>query len=204
MPVLHQIYSTRLVGAIFFCNMYTATNPGTIENDMNEGTERPKKRGRPALPPEKGKRHAIGIRTTKELRDLLQRGADLSGRSLAQEIEFRLERSFDREKNLTETMIEVFGDARTLEIFKEMAIIARDPSRRYHWTEDFREVENVIERWAEFLVMICPVAPTGQAPRVLLKLRDLAAMPREELHTALESQYRWVLQGMRLVEFGRY
>src|SRR6478609_7194902 len=116
---------------------------------MSDAPEPSKRRGRPALPPEKGKRYALGLRTTKELRDLLQQAADSSGRSLAQEIEFRLERSFDREKNLAEAMTEVFGDARTLEIFKEMAIIARDPSRPYHWTDDFREVENVIERWVE-------------------------------------------------------
>jgi hypothetical protein len=48
-------------------------------------------RGRPAVPPDKAKRHAVGFRTAKKLKDLLQRAVDLSGRSLAQEIEFRLE-----------------------------------------------------------------------------------------------------------------
>lgn len=54
-------------------------------------------RGRPRLPPDEGKRHAVGIRTTKQLKDLLQRAADSSGRSIAQEIEFRLENSFREE-----------------------------------------------------------------------------------------------------------
>jgi hypothetical protein len=40
----------------------------------------------------------VGIRTTKKLKDALQRAADLSGRSVAQEIEFRLEQSFEVEK----------------------------------------------------------------------------------------------------------
>jgi hypothetical protein len=50
-------------------------------------------RGRPALPADKGKRYPLGIRTTRELKNLLQEEADASGRSMAQEIEFRLERS---------------------------------------------------------------------------------------------------------------
>jgi hypothetical protein len=54
-----------------------------------------RQRGRPALPPEQGKRYPIGIRTTKALRDALLNASRASGRSLAQEIEFRLERSFE-------------------------------------------------------------------------------------------------------------
>ena len=92
---------------------------------MSEEIERPKQRGRPALPPEKGKRYAIGIRTTKELRGLLQQAADLSGRSLAQEIEFRLERSFDRKQTLADAMLEKFGDVRLLDVFEELTRIAK-------------------------------------------------------------------------------
>jgi hypothetical protein len=109
MPVWHQICQIELARAIFFCNTCVAANPRTIENDMSEGTEWPKRRGRPALPPEKGKRYAIGIRTTKELRDLLQKAADSSGRSLAQEIEFRLERSFGDSQHLFLGLEAAFG-----------------------------------------------------------------------------------------------
>ncbi len=55
-----------------------------------------RKRGRPALPPEKGKRYPLNMRTTKVLRDSLEAAAIESGRSLAQEVEFRLEQSFLR------------------------------------------------------------------------------------------------------------
>ncbi len=41
-----------------------------------------------------GKRHPLNMRTTKELRDKIERAARLSGRSLVQEVEYRLERSF--------------------------------------------------------------------------------------------------------------
>jgi hypothetical protein len=68
---------------------------------MEEKRARP--RGRPALPAEKGKRYAIGIRTTKALKDALLSASRASGRSLAQEIEFRLE----REQNLEKIVIEL-------------------------------------------------------------------------------------------------
>src|SRR4051794_3753717 len=64
---------------------------------MSDAPKPPKRPGRPALPPERGKRYALGFRTTKELRDSLQQAADSSGRSLAQEIEFRLEQTFAAE-----------------------------------------------------------------------------------------------------------
>jgi hypothetical protein len=57
-----------------------------------------RRRGRPPLPAGKGKRHALGIRTTKELSELLHQAAEASGRSVAQEVEIRLERSFDHDR----------------------------------------------------------------------------------------------------------
>jgi hypothetical protein len=59
---------------------------------MNEDNVR--RRGRPRLPTDQGKRYPIAIRTTKELKERLERASEASGRSLAQELEFRLERSF--------------------------------------------------------------------------------------------------------------
>lgn len=53
-----------------------------------------KKRGRPKLPPGQGKRHGLSLRTTKQLRDQIKAASRLSGRSMAQEIEYRLERTF--------------------------------------------------------------------------------------------------------------
>jgi hypothetical protein len=66
-------------------------------------------RGRPALSAESVKRHALGIRTTKALKDALLRASEESGRSLAQEIELRLERSIDNQKHLAEVLELVFG-----------------------------------------------------------------------------------------------
>jgi antitoxin component of RelBE/YafQ-DinJ toxin-antitoxin module len=52
-----------------------------------------KRRGRPPGDADRTKRYALGIRTTKDLKDRIQAVADAAGRSVAQEIELRLERS---------------------------------------------------------------------------------------------------------------
>jgi hypothetical protein len=43
------------------------------------------------------KRHPLSLRTTQELRTKMEAAVAISGRSLAQEVEFRLEQSFDRD-----------------------------------------------------------------------------------------------------------
>jgi hypothetical protein len=43
-----------------------------------------------------GKRYPLNMRTTKELRDKIEAAAWASGRSLVQEVEYRLEQSFAR------------------------------------------------------------------------------------------------------------
>lgn len=66
-------------------------------------------RGRPKLPAEQGKRHPLNIRTTRELKDLLRRAANSSGRSVAQEIEVRLEHSFRDEARAELFLAAVYG-----------------------------------------------------------------------------------------------
>ena len=75
---------------------------GTLQNSTRS-------RGRPALPAESVKRHALGLRTTKALKDALLRASEQSGRSLAQEIELRLERSLDSQHHLAEVLELGFG-----------------------------------------------------------------------------------------------
>jgi hypothetical protein len=50
-----------------------------------------KKRGRPPLPAGRAKRYPISMRTTKELKERLEQASRGTGRSIAQEVEFRLE-----------------------------------------------------------------------------------------------------------------
>jgi hypothetical protein len=102
----------------------------------------PPRRGRPALPAEAGKRYPLGIRTTKALRDALLSASHVSGRSLAQEIEFRLERSF-LQANLVDEVCSVLERLRaegreSLEQFlKELRQerAAADEEAYWHWSE---------------------------------------------------------------------
>ena len=75
------------------------------------------KRGRPPLPAGEGKRFPLNMRTTKAIRDKLQAAAQQSGRSLAQEVEFRLERSFADE----ETRYREFGGAHRYGLMRWLA-----------------------------------------------------------------------------------
>ena len=56
-----------------------------------------KKRGRPPLPPTEGKREVLTLRVTAELRQRLEGAASDSGRSMSQEAELRIDRSFSAE-----------------------------------------------------------------------------------------------------------
>jgi hypothetical protein len=56
--------------------------------------EQQRKRGRPPKAEDEVKRHPIGVRTTKALKEKIEDAAAGSGRSVAQEVEARLEQSF--------------------------------------------------------------------------------------------------------------
>jgi uncharacterized protein (DUF1778 family) len=75
---------------------------GYAKDAMGWGSEMPPKSKR-VLP---GKRYPLNMRTTKELRDRIERAAMVSGRSLVQEVEFRLEQSF-RDEYMAETAFKV-------------------------------------------------------------------------------------------------
>ena len=114
---------------------------------MDEGPQGKKARGRPALPPEKGKRHAVGIRTTRKLKDLLQWAADLSGRSLAQEIEYRLEASFQTE--------DAFGGPRTAALLRSLGAAAQlwKGGAADAWLDDPRARRSIFQTWKQQLAV---------------------------------------------------
>jgi hypothetical protein len=61
---------------------------------MSKGQTQAKRRGRPPKPIEEAKRWPLKTRTTKEMFERIVFAAKVSGRSVAQEIEHRLEQSF--------------------------------------------------------------------------------------------------------------
>ena len=90
---------------------------------MSEGTRR---RGRPPKDQTEVKRHALGVRTTKALKEKLEDAAATTGRSVAQEVEYRLEQSFRGDKHI----------AIPLDLLKLM-IETAEARTGQAWTEDF-------------------------------------------------------------------
>jgi hypothetical protein len=119
---------------------------------MAKGLRERATRGRPALPSEKAKRHAVGIRTTKQLKGLLQGAADSAGRSLAQEIEFRLEQSLDHERILAEQL----GGPRIAALFRTLAGQAMQWDGTEGWLDDYEGFRVVRHFWDATLDAISP------------------------------------------------
>ena len=65
--------------------------------------------GRPKRKPSPGERVHLGFRVTPDLKQHVERAADRSGRSISQEAEMRLERSFEREGLLSEALELAYG-----------------------------------------------------------------------------------------------
>lgn len=106
-----------------------------------------RKRGRPRLPPEEGKRHPINMRTTKEVREKLEAASRWSGRSLAQEVEYRIEQAFRDEAAESDYMGGPHNVALTRLIGTVVA--ALEASRGRKWTEN-----NVVLADAEALISL--------------------------------------------------
>jgi hypothetical protein len=81
-----------------------------------------------------GKRYPLNMRTTKELRDKIEAAAILSGRSLSQEVEFRLERSFQQQEIEKELMAKL--DVSRDEILKEMETMLKSFQRARGLTDE--------------------------------------------------------------------
>jgi hypothetical protein len=65
--------------------------------------------GRPRGKPKPGHRAPLSIRVTPRLKKLVDEAAEESGRSQSQEVEYRLERSFDRQELLLDVLTNAFG-----------------------------------------------------------------------------------------------
>ena len=70
----------------------------------------PRRVGRPIKEPDPGERAALSLRVRPLIKKRLEDEAELNGRSLSQEAEFRLEHTFDRQTLLKEVMTLGFGE----------------------------------------------------------------------------------------------
>jgi hypothetical protein len=117
---------------------------------MSKGRLDQKRRGPPPLPPDQGKRHPIGIRVTKEIRDFIQRMADSQGRSIAQEIELRLLQSYDFEA--------IAGGPRAVALFRTLASAVGTKFGEDSWVGNRREFLAVRQTVIEMLDVMAPPA----------------------------------------------
>jgi len=81
-----------------------------------------KRRGRPPISPEQRKRNNVTLRLRDELKQKLEKGARATGRSLSEEMEFRLEQSSASDDE--------FGGAEYRSIFQVLGAAAKFIERR--------------------------------------------------------------------------
>ena len=87
-------------------------------------------------PPQDGKRYPLNMRTTAATRANLEKAAAASGRSLAQEIEHRLERSLEREASLAAHAEALLGGRRSASLFRALAHVAALDVGDERWLDD--------------------------------------------------------------------
>jgi Arc-like DNA binding domain len=89
---LQAIFADYIVGII--------SNNRERVSSMGAATSKPARRGRPPLKSGEAKRASFNTRLRNALKEHLEESARAAGRSLSEEIESRLERSFDRTESL--------------------------------------------------------------------------------------------------------
>jgi len=109
-----------------------------------------RKRGRPPLPKSERKLSALGFRPTPGLRSMLNKAAERNGRSVGQEVQSRLERSFQEEDAL--------GGAELHDFLKMLGSAARVIEARTgkRWAKDFETFSAVKAAWNELQNFACP------------------------------------------------
>jgi hypothetical protein len=112
-----------------------------------------------------GKRFPLGFRTTREIRERLEKAAAASGRSLAQEVELRLERSFHFDEmttNLAEqvrqmierTLVEAVGGPGNFSVVAQLGYLMRYEEQRAG--AQWRENEAVRHRVEAQMLSVIP------------------------------------------------
>jgi predicted transcriptional regulator len=142
----------------------------------------------------------MSFRVTPQFKEKLDRVAKKSGRSLAQEIELRLERSLDEERHLAEAL-ELAFDRQVAGLMLAIGCVLREEwlshptSERSDWLSDpkaFRAVAESINLWLE---LIDPTTPTKAGTiRAILDDSNTEGTPAETaaiVATALSDVEEW-------------
>lgn len=152
-----------------------------------------KTRAKPGAKPQgpyEGKSKTITTRITPLTRRRLEEAAESAGRSLSQEIEFRLERSFDREDGI--------GGPRTAAVLRRLGHLAEASQSERHWLDDDATFNAVVDWWNRTLRDMAPPVSAPIERRIqsarkwLQRLRDGIEHPqiREKTIELLGAFYR--------------
>jgi hypothetical protein len=108
---------------------------------MDEKGSSPRRRGRPPLSPGAPKRASFNTRLREALKGQLETAAEAAGRSLSEEIEFRLEQSFQAE--------EALGGPRTRALFRSLANLTRlwKANEPDAWLDDIAGYDQISHAW---------------------------------------------------------
>ena len=126
-----------------------------------------------------GKRYPLNMRTTLELREKVERAAKASGRSLVQEVEYRLEQSFEVQ-SITAAVAEAAADA-----YASAGAATADAAEAYREALNaYREAGIASEHALNFSMMLSRyllTADTDPSARDLLEhLREIVGEIKEQ------------------------
>jgi len=136
------------------------------------------KPGRPPETPGQRKRVPLNMRTTPQTRERLELSANESGRSLVQEVEFRLEWSFLTEDARRDREETAYGGAQQRALFRAFAAVASIIEERTgnSWIKDEWTAVAVNRAWRELIQEFRPMR--GSVKQLEAITADLPAKPQ--------------------------
>ena len=137
---------------------------------MTDADDAPVKRRGPApRGPFTGKRKTLTTRITEGVREQLEAAAEASDRSLSQEIEFRLERSFLTEEAIRDRELSTFGGAHTHALVRLLGDLIKGTEFQTSgsWADDQYTFDQVCLSIETFLGALHPSEPDDGRPRLV-------------------------------------
>jgi hypothetical protein len=147
----------------------------------NKATHTSKPRGRPALAVDEGKRYPLSLRTTKDLKEKLESASRVSGRSIAQEVEHRLEQSFKTEANIADAIAAAMGGKSLAALFRLMGAAAELVELRMggkSWVNDAVTFYAVQKAWQRLINQFGPPPHPDLAAHIAKVTSGPAKLPR--------------------------
>ena len=155
---------------------YLRPRETVMRSQATDSKRKTNHRGRPPIKAGEAKRSSFNTRLRTEVKDRLSVEASNSGRSLSEEIERRLERSFEAEKRADEIADTArqdchaaFGGKGRYHIFQMIADVVADveEATEEHWLADQTAVERTKSAIVAVIEGLGPKAPT-RSPRSAL------------------------------------